>query len=85
MNRAEIEEVAKAVKKLLPPPGCVTVYNGETLAYRKPLRKMEATLPTEISDAEGILRRSARKTFVEIMEVLPGETAIIYEMGIPVV
>lgn len=85
MTRAEIEEVGKAVKKLLPPEGCVTVYNGETLAYRKPLRKMEATLPTEISDAEGILRRSARKTFVEILEVLPGETAIIYEMGIPVV
>lgn len=85
MTAAEVIEAGKAVKKLLPPAGCKTVFNGEPVKYRKPLRVVEATLPTEIADAEGILRRSARKTKIEIVATLPGEVASVYEMGIPVV
>jgi hypothetical protein len=43
------------------------------------------TLPTEIADEEGRLKRTARKTVVEVYEVREGETGSIYEMGIPVV
>lgn len=32
-----------------------------------------------------MLRRTARKTSVEIYETLPGETAMLYELGVPVV
>lgn len=85
MTRGEIEEVTKAVKKLLPPSGCATIFNGEKISYRKPLREIEVTLPTEIADAEGNLRRSARKTKIEVVTLLPGEVPTIFEMGIPVV
>jgi hypothetical protein len=85
MNRNEVDEVGKAVQKLLPPPGCETIYNGERISYRTPIKEIEATLPTEISDADGVLRRSARKTMIQVVEVRPGEVATIYEMGIPVV
>lgn len=85
MNQGEISDMDEAVRKLLPPEGVETTFNGFVVPYRKPLRTLEATLATEIADAEGILRRTARKTQVEIHEPLPGETPHVYEMGIPVV
>ena len=45
----------------------------------------EETLPTVIADEEGVLRKTNRKTQVRVYEPLPGETAMLYEMGIPVV
>ena len=42
-------------------------------------------LQTEISDEEGMLRRTVRMTEVEVYEVLDEEKAHIYEMGIPIV
>jgi len=63
----------------------VTKFNGADLPIRTPLRKVEATLPTEIADAEGVLRRSARKTVVEVYAPNEGEMPSIYELGIPVV
>lgn len=85
MTKAELSETLKAVKSILPPEDVKTVLNGTEIAYRKPIAVVETTLPTELSDAEGIVRRTARKTTVEIVECLPGETPTIYEMGIPVV
>lgn len=85
MTREELIEVEAAVQRLIPPVGCRTTFNGVALPYREILRKFEATLPTEIADEEGFLRRSQRKTEVTVHEVKPGETATLYEMGIPVV
>lgn len=85
MTREELEGVSKAVMRVLVPEGVGVKFNGTRIPYRKPLRRIEATLPTEIADAEGMLRRTSRKTFVEAVEVLPGETATIFELGIPVV
>ena len=62
-----------------------TTINGSPLPDRIYLDNFEAQLPTEIADVEGNLRRSERKTRVEIYSVLDGETAMIYEMGIPIV
>ena len=42
-------------------------------------------LPTEVADAEGVLRRSQRKCRIEIHTPQEGEPAMLYEMGIPVV
>ena len=85
MSQEEREGMRAAVMKLIPPPGVETLFGGAEIPARKPLRKIEATLPTEIADAEGILKRSARKTTVEVYEALEGETPSVYEMGIPVV
>lgn len=85
ITRAELAEIEAALHRVLVPRGVALTINGEQLPARVPRATVEATLATEISDADGTLRRSARKTTVDIYEVLPGETAMLYEMGMPVV
>lgn len=85
ITRAELAEIKVGLKKIIVPQGVTVLINGEPLPSRAPLKTVEATLATEISDGEGTLRRSTRKTTVDIYAVLPGETAMLYEMGIPVV
>ena len=85
MNQAEYQECCDAIWRLIPPEGVRTTYNGQEIPHRRPLRALEATLPTVVADAEGILRPTKRKTVVRVYEVKPGEVASLYEMGIPVV
>lgn len=87
MTNEELQRCHLAVDKLLPPVGVQTFYNGVELKGRQDqiLATFTATLPTEISDADGALRRATRKTEVRIFEPLEGEVAMVYEMGIPVV
>lgn len=85
ITRAELAEIKAELRKLIPPPGITTIINGETLANRTPIRQMEATLGTEIADEEGSLKRTTRKCAIDVYEPLPGEAAMLYEMGIPVV
>ena len=85
ITRAELAEIKAGLKLILVPQGITLLVNGEQLPSRTPLKTVDATLPTEISDGEGVLRRSTRKTIVSIYEPLPGETPMLYEMGIPVV
>lgn len=83
MTRDELKEVLAATRKLLPP--IETVINGETVQTRAPLCTFTVTLPTEIADAEGYLKRSARKTEVRVYERSLDQSSRLYEMGIPVV
>jgi hypothetical protein len=85
MTRSEYDEVMGALDTLIAPDHVATIINGKRLGARGFVRAFECTLPTEIADEEGVLRRSARKTRVTLHEVRPGETATIYEMGIPIV
>lgn len=87
LRMTEAQRIAcdAAVLQLLPPPGVTTTYNGTPLVARAPVTTVAVTLPTEISDDEGVLRRTQRKTTVEVHEPLPGERATLYEMGLPVV
>lgn len=86
LTAAEMEEFESAARRLLPPAGIDTYFNGELIQARPVLSKIEGvTLPTELGDDQGVLRPTARKTNVEIVEPLPDETAMLYEMGIPVV
>lgn len=85
MTAEERQQACEAVRRLLPPEGVKLVFNDVIIQSRIPLRKIEATLPTEIADAEGMLRRSARKTVIEVHEAKEGEVPSVYEMGIPVV
>lgn len=82
MTRAEMDEVTAAADDLLPP--MKTVVNGKEIANRTPLKSFEVTLPTEIADEEGFLRRSARKTEVRVYD-RKGAMSSLFELGIPVV
>lgn len=85
ITRAELAEIQEGLKQILVPKGITLLVNGTPLPSRTPLKTVEATLTTEIADAEGTLRRTARKTTVDIYETLPDETAMLYELGVPVV
>lgn len=85
VTREEALEMSKAVFRLIQPADVETTFNGKPLPRRRCLSSFQCVLPTEIADQEGALRRTERKTTVEVHEVLPGEEASVYEMGIPVV
>lgn len=85
ITRAELAEIKSGLRRIIPPPGVTIVVNGEALPERRPIKTFEATLPTEIADEEGILRRTARKTTVHVYEPLPGEPPMLHELGMPVV
>lgn len=85
MTNDEMVECEAAVQCLLIPPGVEVTYNGDRVPERTPIKVIEATLPTEIADDEGRLRRTQRKTTIEFYEPMPDEEASLYELGIPVV
>lgn len=79
----EWEQIGEKVKLLL--PDVPTFYNGVEIPKRPSIAMFNATLPTVFADEHGQLRRRERVTQVRVYELLPGETASLYEMGIPVV
>jgi hypothetical protein len=79
----EWEAMNKDVQKLFPP--VKTTFNGEQLPQRRPIKKFDATLPTEVADERGILRHRPRKAEVRLYKVKDGETPMLYEKGLPVV
>jgi hypothetical protein len=85
MTNEEIEHCAGMMRQLIPPANIATLFNGEAIPSRSPVATITAPLPTETADEEGYLRRTNRKTALEIYEPGPDETATLYEMGIPVV
>jgi hypothetical protein len=85
MTRDELAEAMTAVRTLIPPASCVTRLNGEILRGPEVAHVFETTLPTEVADAEGFLRKTERKCQVRLYAPKPGQPAMLYEMGIPVV
>jgi hypothetical protein len=85
VTKDEVAEMEKAIFRLIQPGDVETTFNGKPLPRRRCITSFQCTLPTEIADEEGALRRTERKTTIEVHEVLPGEEASVYEMGIPVV
>src|SRR5579859_881407 len=83
LTTAEWEQMCGAVRRLIPP--IETIFNGEVVPTRTPIHTFECVLPTVVSDDEGSLRRTSRKTEVRVYEPLADETASLYEMGLPVV
>lgn len=81
----ECRAIAAQARKLIAPARITTVFNGEPLAPRLPLESFSVTLPTEVASADGLRRRAQRETVIRLFALLPGETATLYEMGIPVV
>lgn len=85
MTKKQVEATHGVVESLIPPSDVVTTYNGMEIPQRTPEATFEITLPTEIADEEGRLKRTRRKTEVAVYEPLGDEDPHIYEMGIPVV
>jgi hypothetical protein len=85
MTRAEYDDAMAVLRTLIPPKDVATTINGEPLAARHPRMTIEVSLPTEVADEEGVLRRAVRKTEVKVYDPLQGEVASVYELGIPVV
>jgi hypothetical protein len=85
MTKEEMEEALAWTRKLLPPTDIVTRINGISLEARKPVATFATRLQTEKSNAAGFLRRIERNTEVKLYETRPGEVAMLYEMGIPIV
>jgi hypothetical protein len=85
LTNDELEECRDAVIKLIPPDGIITTFNGAPLPARQPLTIFTAPLLTEISDEEGNLKRTTRRTDVHVFELREGEVGWLYELGIPVV
>lgn len=84
MPREQYDTIESAIMALIAPAGIITTFNGRRLPQRTPLKEFRASLPTEIADAEGVLRKSSRQTTVRVYEPLAGGGRI-YEMGIPIV
>lgn len=84
-NREDVEQSVALVRSLLIPENVAVTVNGEPVRPRRPVRTLEATLPTELADAEGFLRRSARKTTVRLFETGGDEVPMLYELGVPVI
>lgn len=85
MTRVEYMQVCSSIKSLIPPKGIITTFNGRELTQREPITSFEVSLSTEISDKDGNLKKTARKTIVNVYEPKEGEVPSIYEMGIPIV
>jgi len=85
LAKGDYEYAIQQIRSALPPRGVKTTVNGKPLLWRQPVKTFRVQLPTEIADEEGRLRSTRRVTDVEVHKVSPGETASIYEMGIPVV
>lgn len=85
LNRVDIRELRFAVDKLLPPRKIRTFYNGKELNSPLFADVITAKLPTILEDEEGFLCATVRECDIEVFALRSGETATIYEMGIPVV
>lgn len=83
MKRAEIDRCIALARRMI--PRAPTFLNGELIANRAPVRSFEATLETEIADENGFLRRTYRKTQVDLYEPLPGTKAGLLELGVVVI
>lgn len=88
MTRDEYEECITFLHTLLVPEGIVLKVNGIAITARSPFRTFKTKLKTRIlgTDAEGltVVKPSERETTVRLFEVMSGETAYLYELGIPV-
>lgn len=85
MTAVERTEAERLIRGLLVPDHIDLTLNGEAIPSRVPVVTFEASLETEIADAEGNLKPVTRKGVVNVYEPLEGERGTLYELGIPVV
>jgi len=84
-NQAQGAEFETLVRSLIVPEGIKLTLNGDIVDRPTPVKVVRETLPTKIVDDEGNLADTRRLTNIELYEPASGETALIYELGVPVV
>lgn len=84
MTREELDKALAMARTLIPPEGITTYVNGEMLPKRTPVVTAEHRLDTEVRGEEGGFKFTTRKCEVRVYPTLEGETAHLYEMGIPI-
>ena len=84
MTNDDLADIARDIDKVIVPEDRVVTYNGRQLPHRPKLLELQVSLPTVVPDADGVMRKTERKTTVQVFEVLDGVGSI-HEMGIPVV
>lgn len=85
MTHEESARAVAALRTLLVSPGVHLNVSGERVLPRERLAAFEASLATEVADADGNLKRGRATAVVSIYEPRANETPMLYEMGIPVV
>lgn len=83
MTRDEYEDCCDQMKRLAPP--VATTFNGREIPRHDSLATFRVKLPTEIADADGVLRRSTSLATIEVYETIGDSRGEILELGIPVV
>jgi hypothetical protein len=83
LSDEDYNDIMGKIGYIIPP--VPTSINGQQVAPRTPVHSFKVTLPTEIADDAGILRSRKRETTVNLYGLRAGESAHLYEMGIPVV
>lgn len=84
MTAQERAEAERLLRLCIVPESIAVTFNGAPLSSRVPAYRGSATLPTELADAEGILRRRDRKADIALYRPEPGESPWLYELGLPV-
>ena len=84
MTRDELDRSATFVRRVLPPDGIRTYFNGELLTAPIPLLTVKAHLETETADDSGRMKRRYETCDVRVHHVRDDEKAMIFEMGLPI-
>jgi hypothetical protein len=84
MTNQEVSEALEAINMLIPPNNIKTFINNVELEIRKPIKTFEMQLATELSNQEGFIKKTKRKSLVEVY-VSKNNIGWIYELGIPIV
>ena len=85
LTSADALEVERLVKTILFPEVVNVTFNGAVLDPRKAVEVVSGKLPTVAARANGTLYNTVRKTSIRLVQPAEGETAHLYELGIPVV
>lgn len=85
-TREQYADACQRIMQIIPPDGISLTLNGVSIERPAKLATVEATLPTIVTNAEGELVRSERKTTIDVYRRRPEDQGgMIYELGIPVV
>jgi len=79
----KVEQTVVRMKRLLPPKGVKYYVNGKVVQYREPYKMFEATFETVLLE-KGFMRRTMRKTQVELHKPGFQDPPMLFELGIPV-
>ena len=75
-------QITADLRTIIVPAVVKLTLNGEQLVSPEPIHVFEASLPTHVSDEDGVLRTKTRRTKVEVYRE---NSAALYELGMKVV